>query len=156
MTKNDLIESYYRGNYPLLIKIARRRVGDYNLYLAEEAVQEAFYRSLKYFRTYNATEDFGIWYKRILINTVNEIKWKERNAGVCDDEEREDLGFSGDVVFTKEILNLLGKQSKRNLDILNMYFFYQYKSREIAEYMNMSHDVVRDVIRTFRKKARGD
>lgn len=155
MNKNAIIEAYYRENYTVLIKIARRRVGDYSLVLAEEAVQEAFLRSLRYFKSYNEADSFDNWFKRILYNCIHNIKRQEQDRGVTMKEEDEESTSQGDTALTKEILDLFGKQKPRNLEILNMYFFYGFKSQEIANLTSVSHDVVRDVIRTFRQRVKG-
>lgn len=154
MTKNEIVEAYYRENYTVLIKIARRRVGNYSLVLAEEAVQEAFTRALKYFKTYNSDNLFNDWFKRILYNTINQLKTQEKNGGATTTEDTESISHQGDVAFTKEIVDLLNKCTERDVEILNNYFFYGFKTIEIAELMNISHDVVRDRIRTFRAKVK--
>jgi RNA polymerase sigma factor (sigma-70 family) len=154
MNKNIIIEAYYRENYNLLIKIARRRVGDYSLVLAEEAVQETFSRVLRYYKTYNEADNFDSWFKRILYNCIHNIKRQEQDRGVTMKEEDEEATSQGDTILTKEILDLFGQQTPRNLEILNMYFFYGFKSQEIANLTSVSHDVVRDVVRTFRKRVR--
>lgn len=155
MTKNEIVEAYYRENYTALVKIARRRVGNYSLVLAEEAVQEAFTRALKYFKTYKTTDSFENWFKRILYNTINQLKTQEKNGGVSTVESEEETSHQGNVAFTKSVIDLLNKASTRDQEILNNYFFYGFKTREISELMNISHDVVRDRIRTFREKVRG-
>lgn len=152
MTKNEIVEAYYRENYNYLIKIARRRVGNYSLVLAEEAVQEAFTRSLKYFSTFNTGDVFDNWFKRILYNTINHLKTQEMNGGVTMTETQEEWVHQNDLTFSKEIVDLLNKASPRDISILNNYFFYGFKTREVAELMGISHDVVRDRIRTFREK----
>lgn len=153
MTKNEFIETYYKERYKDLLKLARKRVGDYNLALAEEALQEAFYRALKYYKAYNKEEEFHNWFCKILTNCINDKKNEERDRGVSSHREN-DNDYITTIPFTKAVLDQLQKEKPRNLEILNMYFFYGYKSREVAEFMNMSHDVVRDVIRTFRKRVR--
>ena len=155
MTKNEFVEAYYRENYTVLIKIARRRVGNYSLVLAEEAVQEAFCRALKYFKSYKHEDLFEYWFKRILYNTINQLKTQEMNGGATSDE-RDGVNYGStstpNLTLTKEISDLLEKASDRDKEILNNYFFYGFKSREISELMNISHDVVRDRIRTFRER----
>lgn len=155
MTKNGFIETYYRENYDNLVKYARKRVGNYDLYLAEEALQEAFYKALKYYRAYNKNDDFSKWFGRILLNCINDLKRAERDRGVnSSNQPHHDYIVS--VSFSKQVLDQLQRETPRNIEILNMYFFYGYKSREVAEFMHISHDVVRDVIRTFRRRARND
>jgi len=153
MSKNVIIETYYRENYKRLVKIARSRVGDYSLPLAEEAVQEAFARACKYYRTYDRGVPFDGWFKKILYNAINQLKSQERDGGaVYNEDEAEAHVPQVTVAFTKEVIDLLNQSKERDLEILNMYFFYGFKTREVSEVMNISHDVVRDVIRTFRKK----
>lgn len=154
MTKNEIVETYYRENYSNLIKIARRRVGNYSLVLAEEAVQEAFTRALKYFKTYNKKDLFDNWFKRILYNTINHLKTQEKNGGVTYIEIHDEYMENSNISFSKEIIDLLSQVGERDLSILNNYFFYGLKTREISELLNVSHDVVRDRIRTFRERLR--
>lgn len=153
MNKNEFIETYYRENYKERLKFARKRVGGYNLALAEEALQEAFYKALKYFPTYNMEEDFEAWFGKILINCINDIKRIEGDRGVNRTETPEN-DYVATIPFTKEVLDLFSHETPRNQEVLNMYFFYGYKSREVAEFMHISHDSVRDIIRTFRKRVR--
>jgi RNA polymerase sigma factor (sigma-70 family) len=154
MTKNEFVESFYRENYTVLVKIARRRVGNYSIVLAEEAVQEAFARAIKYFKTYRSASSFNDWFRRILYNTINQLKTQEMNGGVTMTESEEETTTQINIIFTKEVVDLLNQCSPRDMEILNNYFFYGFKTREISELMNVSHDVVRDRIRTFRERAR--
>ena len=154
MTKNEFVESFYRENYTVLVKIARRRVGNYSIVLAEEAVQEAFARAIKYFKTYRSASSFNDWFRRILYNTINRLKTQEMNGGVTMTESEEETTTQINIIFTKEVVDLLNQCSVRDMEILNNYFFYGFKTREISELMNISHDVVRDRIRTFRERAR--
>lgn len=154
MTKNEFVEAYYRENYTALIKLARRRVGNYSLVLAEEAVQEAFARAIKYFKTYRSASSFSDWFRRILYNTINQLKTQEMNGGVTMTENEGETTTQINITFTKEVVDLLNQCTPRDMEILNNYFFYGFKTREISELMNISHDVVRDRIRTFRERAR--
>lgn len=153
MNTNEFIETYFRENYKERLKFARKRVGNYNLALAEEALQEAFCRALKYFPTYNPEEDFEAWFGKILINCINDIKRIEGDRGVSHTETSGN-DYITTIPFNKEVVELFEKETPRNQEVLNMYFFYGYKSREVAEFMHISHDSVRDIIRTFRKRVR--
>lgn len=154
--KNQILEAYYRDNYKRLIKNARRRVGNYSLASAEDAVQEAFLRACKYYRTYNSGESFDGWFAGILTNCINQIKRDERDMGVVNRDEEvvsEDTNPVG-IVYTKEVERLFAMVKPRDQEILNSYFFHGMKTREISELMNISHDVCRDVIRRFRIKVK--
>lgn len=153
MNKNNIIETYYRNNYDSLIKIARRRVGNYSLSLAEEAVQEAFSRAIKYFSSYRREEQFDKWFKRILNNCINYIKNVERNRGVTFNlnVEIEELEVAKPFEVPVNILQAISRLSKRDEEIIRMYFFYGFKSREIAEFMGIQHNNVRQIILLFRR-----
>jgi len=151
----SIVETHYRESYSKLVKIARGRVGDYSLPLAEEAVQEAFTRALKYLPAYNPRVPFDKWFMSILYNAINNIKRQEMDAGMVYEEEEEvNYHNANDILFTKEISDALSRCSIRDQEILNAYFFYGFKSREVAEITGTNHSVVRDVVRTFRKKVR--
>lgn len=156
MNKNETLEDYYRGNYNKLVKVARSRVGNYSLPNAEDAVMEAFSRASLYFRSYNKTENFDKWFKGILYNCINQIKKDERDKGVVVRDEVESLPAVAmeRVVFTKEVESVLNSMTQRDQEVLNMYFFYGYKSIEISKLTSVSHDSVRDIIRRFRAKLR--
>lgn len=155
MTKNEILNNYFKENNKRLVNIARRRVDHYCLAAAEDAVQEAYVRACKYFRTYDSTESFDNWFKKILYNAINQIKKDEREKGVVNYEEvPEKASETKEVVFTKEVASILGTCTMRDQEILNMYFFYGFKTREVSELLNMSHDVVRDVIRRFRARVK--
>lgn len=150
------LEKYYRENYNLLVKTARCRVGNYNLALAEDAVQEAFCRAIHYHRTYNKEENFDSWFRTILYNTINRMKGEERDRGIV---YRDDLENIPHVVHDKveiplSVTELLSRVRGRDREILTMRFFFDFKTREIHELLNVSHDVVRDVIRRFKAKLR--
>lgn len=149
------LETYFRENYNSLVKIARRRVGGYSLSLAEDAVQEAFCRALRYQRTYKG-DDLDVWFRSILHNAVNQIKGQERDRGVTyrDDMESDLLVNQERIELPASVGEALSRSSERDQEILNMRFFFGFKTREIHELLNISHDVVRDVIRRFKERLR--
>ena len=152
--RNETVEKYYRENYDTLIKYARRRVGNYSLPVAEDAVQEAFYRALKYFTTYNNEESFDGWFKSTLSNTINHIKGVERDQGLVMTEEK---GIVTDarmksVILSKEVIDEINNSSDRDRRVFEAYFFFGLKTREISEVIPVSHSNVRYLISKFREK----
>lgn len=155
MDRNLKLEAYFRENYDNLIKTARRRVGNYSLHNAEDAVQESFVRALKYFRTYNESEDIDGWFKGILYNVISYLKGQERDQGVVYSDEPASIGGALEkLIFAEEIKHSFKKMNKRNKEILSNYFFYGMKTREISEMLVIPHDVVRDVIRRYRPRVK--
>lgn len=149
------LETYYRENYTTLIKIARSRVGGYSLSLAEDAVQEAFCRALRYQRTYKG-DNFDAWFKSILYNAVNQIKGQERDKGVVyrDEIESDVLVHQERIELPIEVGEAMHRSTDRDQEVLRMRFLFGFKTREIHELLNISHDVVRDIIRRFKERLR--
>ena len=137
-------------NYTNLIKSARKNVGNYSLPNAEDAVQEAFVRACMYFRSYDRNEDLDKWFRKILRNCINRIRNEERNNGVVY-RDTDDIYVHEEENDTIEEVEFHYKfVSERDQQILNMRFTHGFKTIEIATMLNMSHDVVRDVIRRFK------
>lgn len=151
----NILEYNYRLNYKTNVKYARSRVGDYRLDLAEEAVQEAYYRAIKYIDSCTNEAEFINWFSRILINCINDIKNDERDRGVSYNDEIEVVSNTP-VNYSVEITDLINKEKPRDKEILTMYFLYDFKSKEISEFLIVNHDVVRDVIRRFRKRVNSE
>lgn len=150
MTRNKLLEKYFKENYTNLIKSARKNVGNYSLPNAEDAVQEAFVRACMYFRSYDRNEDLDKWFRKILRNCINRIRNEERNNGVVY-RDTDDIYIHEEETDTIEEVEFHYKfVSERDQQILNMRFTHGFKTIEIATMLNMSHDVVRDVIRRFK------
>lgn len=150
MTRNKLLEKYFKENYTNLIKSARKNVGNYSLPNAEDAVQEAFVRACMYFRSYDRNEDLDKWFRKILRNCINRIRNEERNNGVVY-RDTDDIYIHEEETDTIEEVEFHYKfVSERDQQILNMRFTHGFKTIEIATMLNISHDVVRDVIRRFK------
>jgi RNA polymerase sigma factor (sigma-70 family) len=122
--------------------------------MAEDAVQEAFCRAIRYHRTYNKDESLDNWFKSILYNTINAIKGEERDRGVVYRDDLENMPYVAQdkAELPPSITKLFKRASTRDQEILSMRFFFGFKTREIHELLNVSHDVVRDVIRRFKEK----
>ena len=71
--RNSLITKHYIENYKRLVKRSMWRVPNKSLALAEECVQEAYARALKYYSTFNPKQDlFNNWFEGILRNAIND------------------------------------------------------------------------------------
>lgn len=150
--RNDKLTEYFKLNYSKLISVARRRVGNYSLHNAEDAVQEAFCRACLYYKSYNDKDDLNRWFRSILTNCINQIKKEERERGVSSSDVEEVAAEPVRFALSQNILDLIKSLSPRDQRIIVMYFTQGYRSREVHEILGVSHDVVRDVIRRFRIK----
>lgn len=160
MTRNQVIEEHYRLNYKRLVKIMRNRVPNKSDALAEEVVQEAYCRALKYYKGFNPEiKPFATWFNRIMNNACNSCQQSEGNNLPSMDNEDQDLEpfkLMEDVSIPLGVVVLIQttmRQQKPDVfEILNMFFNLGMKTREIAECVDFSHTNIRQIIRRFRAK----
>src|SRR3546814_8875926 len=75
---NKVIDAYYRENYDSLVKRLSYRLGTREN--AEDTVQEAFTRAVKYYES--CSVDFDRWFKVLLANAVKDAQGDIRTAGL--------------------------------------------------------------------------
>lgn len=161
--RNELIEKHYRENYTILVKRMSFRVGGDRV-LSEDVVQEAYARATKYFPRFDPKHgSFDMWFSRILNNALNAVKNEEKQRGATHEidaqeewqevpEELTILPREKEHRFRVGLIKAIGREHKRDKTILAMFFLDGFKSREVAEYLNLNHNTVRQVINRFREK----
>lgn len=160
MTRNDIISEHYIVNFDKLVKRAKWRVPNHSLYLAEEVVQEAYTRALKFFKAYSPERgDFGAWFNRIYNGCVADcIKSENGNLPSFDniDENLEPFIIDNNAWVPKDmairIKEGIEAQKPEVAEVLNMFFLMGMKASDIAECTNQSHANVRQMIYRFRVK----
>lgn len=152
-----VIEDYYKSKRDELINRVNRRVGSREL--AEDIVQEAFTRALKYYDGFNPNlHEFGAWFSGILDNTTKSLINAERIRGMSVDVEVEEYeGVSSDpylVALLNEIKVMIGEEEDSKKYILHLYFIQQYKPSDIVKLVPESYDVIKHLIQWFKKEVR--
>lgn len=147
------IEQHYRDNFSTLVKKYSRSMG--SVHSAEDVVQEAYYRALKYGSTYNGT-NFDGWFGRILINSLRDFKAAERGRGIEQEADEQTLGTISeqglDAKTIKEIKELISTKSVQHREILNLYFIHGYKLRDILAIVDMKRKTVDQCLQRFKKE----
>jgi len=161
LERDELITNHYLANYNKLVKTSQRRVPDHSLALAEEVVQEAYARALKYFVTFNPKiNSFDVWFKKILRNATNDCRFTEQERGVTYqlDENIEDVSVTKEE--KKQYIDILyiiyNTYNNRDKEILLLFFLYNYTSKDISEYTGIKDTTIRQIILRFRNKIRDD
>lgn len=160
MSRNEVIEEHYRKNYKTLVNHMVNRVPNKSHALAEEVVQEAYCRALKYYDGFDPTrKPFSTWFNRILNNACSACLQEEGgNLPSLDDEEMdlEPFRIMEDVDIPFELVVMIQESMKKQkadvFEVLNMFFNLGMKTREIAECVEFNHGNIRQIIRRFRLK----
>lgn len=156
MERNKVLEEYFKKEYNNLCKKVARRAGSPEN--AEDVVQEAFYRALKYWNSYNPATKIGAWFNTILNNACKDKMRDERMAGASIEFEEE--LFDGvemsqtDANTAEHIRKLINAKPYPLCEVLRLYYEKGYKSIEIKQILDVEHGTVRQAVWRFKEEVR--
>lgn len=148
-----ILEEHYRKNRFTLVKRMSFRAGDY----AEDCVQEAYTRAIKYFNSYKEEFSLDAWFSRILNNVLKEHKNNEKgySSTTFDEEQEEGIPcnrFSEQLV--KEIYELIDTKSLVAKEVLTYHFQQGYTAKEVSEISEHSYSNCHQIINRFKSELR--
>lgn len=151
---SKLIEDYYKSNYERLVKSYTRRCG--TPWDAEDVVQEAFTRALTHVDKYGRTEPVANWITRIVFNTFCDWKREQRAGGSSvsySDEDYDPIEGNQErkVLVDKVRSHISNKYDEKTQEVINLFYFCNYKAREIGELTGLSTSLVLNKLADFRK-----
>lgn len=154
MTK--LIENYYKSQRDHLVRTLSRRAG--SIENAEDVVQEAFYRALRYSNSfYGHTEgELAAWFKTIMYRSLKDFSSHERNQGMAMSEPpEEELSLTTEEIWEHEsdirdVYNLVMAKPEAVSQSLYLYFFGRYRPMEISQILDEPYDTVKKRILRFK------
>lgn len=150
----EAIEQHYRDNYDKLVKSIANRVG--GVYNAEDVVQEAFYRALKYADTYDQeVSELQTWFGNILKRAMYSFKRDELQQGMVRDgldpeEPVEDFRALG-VSTLKEVHHSIeAVRNPAHREVLRLAFIKGYRPREIVEIVDEGIKNIYTILERFK------
>jgi len=149
-----LIEDHYRTNFDHLVMRFRGPSG--SKHNGEDIVQEAYTRAMTYWDSFNIEKDFKKWFSRILVNCLKDKVKEERQHGFfeTDAQVAEGQPRAFNRLIIRDVKKIIKMQPDNVAYILNLYFFAQYKTIEIADLVPESHANIRHTIHDFRRTLR--
>lgn len=154
---NNIIEQHYRNNYPRLVGQAKNRLGG-NHHLAEDAVQEAYSRAIRYLRSYDKDRSFNSWFNMIFSNSVNAIKQQELNRGLIKDideigvvAEESFQPISDKFLLVEKVEGFIKEVNDPGpAEVLVLYFCKGFSNKEVAELTPYTFKAVDAIITRFK------
>lgn len=149
------IENHYKENRSKLVKKLTFRAGTEEA--AEDIVQEAYYRALRYQASFNRGENFNKWFSTILNNCLKEYKNVENGHSASEFEEEEAEGISCTSYpnhVIRDIFTLINTKSAVQKEVLFLYFKYEYPAIDISRITNYSYANCHQIIQRFRNELR--
>lgn len=151
------IRQHYAENFDKFVKRYANRAG--GIHDAEDVVQEAYTRALKYGNSFDPTvQEFGGWFNSILNNALRDHKKDERLLGMSVEykEEFDDLTplLEWEDNLIAEIKKDVARKPAQVRQAIWLYIFKQYKPREIAQVVDISNAYIRTAVKEFKQEMR--
>lgn len=151
----ERLEEFFREEYRHTVNRVAGRVGGKTN--AEDVVQEAFSRALKYRDTYKEGEEFLAWFNTILNNCARDFKKQDRLDGMSDpvEEAGADMDHLQQQLWLVEaITEEMNNREQEHSRILKGYFLKGWRPREIMEFSPLKGAHIRKIIQRFKEEMR--
>ena len=149
---NQLIENHYRENYKKHLKRMTFRAG--GLHQAEDIVQEAYARALKYYDS-TRIDEFDKWFSMVLNNSYNDYMRDEIGLSYLDDDDEPlgsiDCSILGGQTLT-EIYDLIATKSEAQIEVLTLHLRYGYSPTDISKQTEYTYAMIHKMIQRFKKE----
>ena len=151
----EFLEKHYTQNAGRLVKKYIRIAGSKEA--AEDVVQEAYTRALKYYSSYDPSINFGQWFSRILKNSLHSFKNAEKGHACEELDEELVEGVEGGAynkVLIEEIKKEISNYPDDVKEVLRLYFVHGYSPRSIVKIVEMRYKSISQHIYKFKKDIR--
>ena len=118
---------------------------------AEDIVQNTFLKLLGRLTKFNTDEHAKRWLIRVAINESNMLWRKRKRAGEVQEEESPAFHKELDAEES-ELISAISTLPEQYRQIIHLYYYEEYNSKEIAEIMKMTPDNVRQILSRARKQ----
>ena len=151
------VEQHYRKNFNTLVKRLTKRAG--TSWSAEDVVQGAYERAIKYYRPL-ADEDFEKWFSIVISNSLRDFLAAERGYSPMFDEENvtEEAPYEGCPHYPEEIMrevfDLILTKSEVQIEILSLHFKHELSATDISQITDYSYAKTHQIIQRFRNELR--
>lgn len=154
-----MIEQFYKENYPMLVKkISSRRMQEAD---AEDVVQEAFYRALKYKDSFNSDrQEIGAWFNTILNNTFKDYRHANFTGdfSFVEEEHMEERDEAEEKWLDKDLLEKVRSEvallKKNQRDVVELVVLNGYKYKEASQILDESIANIKKIVYRFKQNLR--
>lgn len=147
------IETHYKNNFNKLVKKMSFRAG--SVAAGEDIVQTAYERALRYRKSCDPNR-FPNWFSMLLNNAFRDFKKEENGYSPAQDDDEEKSSDLSCPHFPnylmQEIHELIQTKSEAQIEVLDMYFKYEYSAKDIAAITEYSYARAHQIIQRFRNE----
>lgn len=149
------IEEYYRVNYDVMCRHVSFRVG--GMYLAEDVVQQTFLECLKYSDSFKPERYIlSTWIGLMLTQELKRFQRAEYLQGMSTEDVEYDEPSTELTGYEQNLLDQILEDVKEESgkQIIFLYFFREYKAREVAATLDIPVKTVRQTVWRFKNKVK--
>lgn len=150
---HEIIHQHYLNNHQKLVKRYSFRAG--GVHQAEDIVQEAYARALKYFNP-DRIDDFDKWFSIILVNSFNDTMRDTIGMSYLDEDDETSLGEVPcnilDNQTRKEVYDLISTKAPSQAEVLTLHIRHGYGVTDIHRQMEVTKGYVSRIIGEFHKE----
>jgi|SRR6476660_2692329 len=144
---------HYKENYSKLVKTMTWRAD--TVWAAQDIVQEAYARCMKYWKSYDTEVEFAKWFSMILNNCLYDYKNEEK--GHFGEEFNEELteGVDCDKHVTHiywGIDKLIAEKPEHMREILEYHFQQGYTATDISRITEHTYSNIHKIIQRFKEE----
>lgn len=150
----SIIEKHHEANFNRLVKKFSFRLTKEE---AEDVVQEAYYRALKYAPSFEMGTSFTRWFNTILANARRDLLIEKYREGMHEDVDDHvdvlaDLGVDFEAGSIREFLEgeIKNVANPSHSQVLRLYFVFHYPLCDIVEITEESYANARQIIQRFK------
>ncbi len=152
MNTIQLIENHYKENFKKHLKRMTFRAGGHHQ--AEDIVQEAYARALKYYDS-TRIDEFDKWFSMVLNNSYNDYMRDEIGLSYIDEDD-EPLGAIDCSILNnqtlKEIYDLIDTKSEVQIEVLTLHIKYGFSATDISKQTVHTYANIHKIIQRFKKE----
>lgn len=147
------IEDHFRKNQGALVKRVKYRVG--TQWDAEDVVQEAYYRALKYRFSFIEGTNMDFWFNRILKNAITDYMKAEREyAGMEDVDDDEGEPVENENIpdsIKREIRHAISQLPDNQREVVELHLVYGYELKQILQIVDMKYQNINQILKRFKR-----
>lgn len=145
------LTKFYKDNHKRQVKIISS-VMRFNKNLAEDIVQEAYLRAVKYEAAYDVNKaSYKTWFNRIMFNVLREMQDKHKITDELNENSAivVDLSYEDSLYILKEIRRL---KNKSHQEVLMLFYKLGYTTKEISQITSFTQTNITTILKRFRER----
>ena len=150
----SIIEKHYKHNYKMFVKRVASRAGSFED--AEDVIQEAYYRALKFSNSFEMGLHFNHWFSRIVSNVLKDRISERYGKGSHEELDEERIEGDEDSAYTNKLLEVVFEEidkveNEAHREVLAFYFEYGFSLQEINELSELNYHNIHKIVKMFKK-----